>query len=123
MSVEVNKAVARRLYDEAITQQRPEVLEEIVAADAIDETAATAGREGFPAARSAVAASAGSPSATVRSSGTTSSPTVSASSSNWTARGELPSGLAALRAAVTRLAMATRRPPPIRLISSSRKMP
>ena len=47
MSVEVNKAVARRLYEEAITQQRPEVLEEIVAADAIDESGATAGREGF----------------------------------------------------------------------------
>jgi predicted ester cyclase len=47
VTVEVNKAVARRLYDEAITQQHPEVLEEIVAADAIDETSATTGREGF----------------------------------------------------------------------------
>jgi steroid delta-isomerase-like uncharacterized protein len=47
MSVEVNKAVARRLYEEAITGQRPEVLEEIVAADAIDETGAMTGREGF----------------------------------------------------------------------------
>ena len=47
MTIEVNKAVARRLYEEAITQQRPEVLEEIVAADAIDESGATAGREGF----------------------------------------------------------------------------
>jgi predicted ester cyclase len=44
---EVNKAVARRLYEEVISQHRPELIEEIVAADAIDETSATAGREGF----------------------------------------------------------------------------
>jgi predicted ester cyclase len=47
MTIEVNKAVARRLYEEAISQQRPEVLEQIVAADAIDETRAATGREGF----------------------------------------------------------------------------
>jgi len=47
VSAETNKAVARRLYDEAITGQRPEVLEEIIAADAIDETGAATGREGF----------------------------------------------------------------------------
>jgi predicted ester cyclase len=47
MTIEVNKAVARRLYEEAITQQRPEVLEQIVAADAVDETRAATGREGF----------------------------------------------------------------------------
>jgi predicted ester cyclase len=47
VSIEVNKAVARRLYEEAITQQRPEILEQIVAADAVDETRGTTGREGF----------------------------------------------------------------------------
>jgi predicted ester cyclase len=47
MTIEVNKAVARRLYEEAISQQRPEILEQIVAADATDETAATTGRQGF----------------------------------------------------------------------------
>jgi predicted ester cyclase len=46
-STEVNKAAARRLYEEAITGQRPEILEQIIAADAIDETGATTGREGF----------------------------------------------------------------------------
>jgi predicted ester cyclase len=47
MSTEANKAAARRLYEEAITGQRPEILEQIVAADAIDETGATAGRDAF----------------------------------------------------------------------------
>jgi predicted ester cyclase len=47
VSAEINKAVARRLYEEAITQQRPEVLQEIIAADAIDETGGATGREGF----------------------------------------------------------------------------
>jgi predicted ester cyclase len=47
VSTEANKAAARRLYEEAITGQRPEILEQIIAADAIDETGATTGREGF----------------------------------------------------------------------------
>jgi predicted ester cyclase len=47
VSIEVNKAVARRLYEEAITKQRLEILDEIVAADGIDETGTTPGPEGF----------------------------------------------------------------------------
>ena len=47
MSTEVNKAVARRLYEEVITQGRSELLAEIVAADAVDETRAAPGREAF----------------------------------------------------------------------------
>jgi predicted ester cyclase len=46
-STEVNKAVARRLYEEVISQGRAELLAEIVAADAVDETRAAPGREAF----------------------------------------------------------------------------
>jgi hypothetical protein len=47
VSAETNKATARRLCEEAITRQRPEVLQEVIAADAIDEMGSTAGREGL----------------------------------------------------------------------------
>ena len=36
MSAQENKAIVRRLYEEAITQQKPEVLDEIMSADIID---------------------------------------------------------------------------------------
>ncbi|GAA0988898.1 hypothetical protein GCM10009555_071600 [Acrocarpospora macrocephala] len=38
MSVEQNKETARRLYEELITLRRPELLDELVAEDAVDET-------------------------------------------------------------------------------------
>lgn len=48
---EANKEVARRLYEELITLRRPELLEEIIAEDAVDETvppgAGPGGREDF----------------------------------------------------------------------------
>ena len=47
MSIEINKSVARRLYEEVISQHRLELLEEIAAADMVDETSDTPGREGF----------------------------------------------------------------------------
>jgi len=47
MSTDVNKEIARRLYEEVISQHRPELLEDLVAEDAVDETTAVAGREGF----------------------------------------------------------------------------
>jgi steroid delta-isomerase-like uncharacterized protein len=47
MSTDSNKAVARRLYEEVISRRRPELLAEIVAADAVDETAGVTGRAGF----------------------------------------------------------------------------
>jgi predicted ester cyclase len=36
MSTEENKAIVRRLYEEAITQKKPEVLDEIMAPDIVD---------------------------------------------------------------------------------------
>ncbi|GII95971.1 ester cyclase [Sinosporangium siamense] len=51
MSTESNKAVARRLYEEVITNHRPELVDEIVAEDVVDETlgadAVALAREGF----------------------------------------------------------------------------
>jgi predicted ester cyclase len=47
MSIETNKTVARRLWEEVINQRRLELFEEIIAADAVDETGNTPGREGF----------------------------------------------------------------------------
>jgi steroid delta-isomerase-like uncharacterized protein len=51
MSIETNKAVARRLYEEVITLRRPEVLAEIVADDAVDEVVGngSGGRADFAA--------------------------------------------------------------------------
>ena len=45
-TVEANKAVARRYYEEFVNQRRLDVLEEIVAEDAIDETRAFSGGSG-----------------------------------------------------------------------------
>ena len=38
MSAQENKATVRRLYEEGITQQKPEVFDEIISADIIDHT-------------------------------------------------------------------------------------
>ncbi|MFC6084172.1 ester cyclase [Sphaerisporangium aureirubrum] len=48
MSIEKNKETARRLYEELITLRRPELLEELIAEDAVDETIRSGGgREDF----------------------------------------------------------------------------
>jgi steroid delta-isomerase-like uncharacterized protein len=46
MSVEANKDIARRYFEEFVNERRLDVLEEIVAADAIDETRAYSGGTG-----------------------------------------------------------------------------
>jgi steroid delta-isomerase-like uncharacterized protein len=46
VSIETNKAVARRYYEEFVNERRFDVLEEIVAEDAIDETSAFSGGSG-----------------------------------------------------------------------------
>ncbi|HEV2634430.1 MAG TPA: ester cyclase [Actinocrinis sp.] len=46
MSIETNKTVARRYYEEFVNERRLDVLEEIVAEDAIDETRAFSGGSG-----------------------------------------------------------------------------
>ena len=38
MSTEENKAIVRRLYEEAITQKKPEVLDEIMSPDVVDHS-------------------------------------------------------------------------------------
>lgn len=43
MSIEANKMVARRYFEEFLNQQRLDVMEEIVAPDAVDETQLKAG--------------------------------------------------------------------------------
>ncbi|MFC4533134.1 ester cyclase [Sphaerisporangium dianthi] len=49
MSIEKNKETARRLYEELITLRRPELLAELIAEDAVDETVQPGGggREDF----------------------------------------------------------------------------
>ncbi len=48
MSIEQNKETARRLYEELITLRRPELFEELIAEDAVDETIGGGrGREDF----------------------------------------------------------------------------
>jgi steroid delta-isomerase-like uncharacterized protein len=42
-----NKEVARRLYEEVISGRRLELLDELVAEDAVDETSGAVGREAF----------------------------------------------------------------------------
>ena len=46
MSIEANKEVARRYFEEFVNERRLDVLEEIVAADAVDETRAYSGGSG-----------------------------------------------------------------------------
>ena len=46
MSIEANKEVARRYFEEFINERRLDVLEEIVAPDAVDETRAHSGGSG-----------------------------------------------------------------------------
>jgi steroid delta-isomerase-like uncharacterized protein len=46
MSIQTNKAVAHRYYEEFVNQRRLDVLEEIVAEDAVDESRAFAGGSG-----------------------------------------------------------------------------
>lgn len=46
MSIEANKEVARRYFEEFVNERRLDVLEEIVAEDAVDETRAYAGGSG-----------------------------------------------------------------------------
>ncbi|ADP81107.1 ester cyclase [Pseudofrankia inefficax] len=50
-TLEANKAVVRRYFEEGVNQASPTVIDEIIALDAVDETrgpdAATLGREGF----------------------------------------------------------------------------
>jgi steroid delta-isomerase-like uncharacterized protein len=46
MSIEINKTVAHRFYEDFINERRVDVLEEIVAEDAIDETLAFSGGSG-----------------------------------------------------------------------------
>jgi steroid delta-isomerase-like uncharacterized protein len=46
MSVEANKDIARRYFEEFVNERRLDVLEEIVAADAVDETRAYSGGSG-----------------------------------------------------------------------------
>ncbi|CCH32013.1 ester cyclase [Actinosynnema sp. NPDC047251] len=47
MSIEVNKEVARRYYEEFVNQRRLDVVDEIIAEDAVDEAAGGQGRDGF----------------------------------------------------------------------------
>ena len=46
MSIEANKEIARRYFEEFVNERRLDVLEEIVAADAVDETRAYSGGSG-----------------------------------------------------------------------------
>jgi steroid delta-isomerase-like uncharacterized protein len=46
MSVEANKDIARRYFEEFVNERRLDVLEELVAADAVDETRAYSGGTG-----------------------------------------------------------------------------
>ena len=46
MSIEANKEVARRYFEDFVNERRLDVLEEIVAEDAVDETRAYAGGSG-----------------------------------------------------------------------------
>lgn len=43
----INKGIARRLFAEVISQHRLDLLDELIAEDAVDETTGTAGREAF----------------------------------------------------------------------------
>jgi len=47
VNTSVHKDAARRLFTEVISQHRMELLDELVAEDAVDETTGVAGREGF----------------------------------------------------------------------------
>jgi len=46
MSIEANKEIARRYFEEFVNERRLDVLEEIVAPDAVDETRAYSGGTG-----------------------------------------------------------------------------
>lgn len=61
----VNKDVARRLFAEVISQHRLDLLDELVAEEAVDETAGAAGREAFREHVSAVWRNVGDVKATV----------------------------------------------------------